>query len=62
MLKIRQNLPIVLCSGYSDAITLEEAKTKGIKEYLMKPLSIPQLACTLSGFLQKSSCRISPEE
>jgi PAS domain S-box-containing protein len=41
--KIRPELPIILCSGYSSAITEEEALTSGIKKYVMKPVDIKTL-------------------
>lgn len=44
LLKIRPDLPIILCSGFSELITEEEAKRVGIKKFLMKPLSLRTLA------------------
>jgi DNA-binding NtrC family response regulator len=43
LLSIRENLPIVICTGYSDIIDEEQAKKLGIREYLMKPFDIRQL-------------------
>ena len=42
--KVRPNLPIILCTGYSDRITPEKAKTMGIREYLQKPFDMVRLA------------------
>ena len=44
LLKIRPDLPIILCSGFSELITEDEAKRIGIKEFLMKPLSLRTIA------------------
>jgi CheY-like chemotaxis protein len=44
MLKMRPNLPIILCTGHSDGILDEEAKRSGICEYLLKPVSMRRLA------------------
>ena len=44
MLKIRPNIPIVLCTGYSDSITEEKAKQIGIAEFVYKPLLLHDLA------------------
>jgi signal transduction histidine kinase/ActR/RegA family two-component response regulator len=38
MLAIRPNLPIVLCTGFSESINETEAKASGITEFLMKPV------------------------
>jgi YesN/AraC family two-component response regulator len=38
MLEIRPDLPIILCTGYSDTCSRDEAMTMGVREYLMKPI------------------------
>jgi CheY-like chemotaxis protein len=44
ILKIRPGIPIILISGFADSITLESVQEKGIRDYIMKPLSGPELA------------------
>lgn len=39
ILKIRPDLPIILCPGYSQNLTGERVKDLGIKGFAMKPLS-----------------------
>jgi len=39
MLKTRPNLPIILMTGYSSQITVDEAKQLGLSDFLLKPLS-----------------------
>ncbi len=41
---INPNTPIILCSGYSDIVDEQKAKSIGIREYLMKPISQKNLA------------------
>jgi len=43
-MKIRADIPIVICTGYSETLTEESAKSIGIKEYAMKPLVKRDLA------------------
>jgi CheY-like chemotaxis protein len=43
LLKIRRDIPIAICTGYSELINKEQAKEIGIREYLMKPFDITQL-------------------
>ena len=38
LLEIRADVPIFLCTGYSDTVSRESAKQTGITEFLMKPL------------------------
>lgn len=44
MVSIRPDIPVILCSGFSEMISDEQAKTLGIRAFVMKPLSIQDLA------------------
>jgi signal transduction histidine kinase/ActR/RegA family two-component response regulator len=44
LLKIRPDIPIILCTGHSDTVSPEMAKEAGIREFLMKPLAKQELA------------------
>jgi FixJ family two-component response regulator len=44
MMRIRSDIPIVLCTGFSEMITEEETKTLGIREFALKPLSRRNIA------------------
>lgn len=39
LMKIRPDIPIILCSGYSELMSEEIARQLGIRKYLLKPLS-----------------------
>ncbi|MDA3898518.1 MAG: response regulator [Desulfobacteraceae bacterium] len=41
---IRSDIPIILCTGYSDIISETKAKGIGIREYVMKPILVKDLA------------------
>lgn len=47
LLAIRPELPVILCSGYSDAIDADSARTLGIREFVMKPIAGRALAAVL---------------
>ncbi len=51
---IRKNLPIVICTGFSDQINDEKCHALGIQGYLMKPLVIGDLAVTLRKVLDSA--------
>jgi PAS domain S-box-containing protein len=55
VLKIRPDIPVILCSGYSEAIDSARAKQLGIREYLMKPITGRGLAAVLQKYLVKKS-------
>jgi PAS domain S-box-containing protein len=58
-LEIRPNLPIILCTGYSEQITAEKAAELGIASFLMKPITISDLSCTLRGVLEQQNIQQS---
>lgn len=47
ILKIRPDMPIILCTGFSEIITKEKAIEMGIREFLMKPVLIKDMAKTI---------------
>jgi signal transduction histidine kinase len=51
MLKIRPDLPIILCSGFSEPISEQSADELGIRGYLVKPIGIKELAKTVRTIL-----------
>jgi CheY-like chemotaxis protein len=55
LLKIRPDIPVILCSGYSDAVTLDTLKEAGVREYLMKPLAKKDLAEVIRRVLDKET-------
>jgi YesN/AraC family two-component response regulator len=42
--KIRSDIPIILCTGFSELISKEKAESLGIKGFLMKPVVIKDLS------------------
>ncbi|HME42250.1 MAG TPA: PAS domain S-box protein [Syntrophorhabdales bacterium] len=44
MLRVRKEMPIILCTGCSEAVSPETAKDVGIRQLLMKPLVKQELA------------------
>lgn len=57
LLKIRPEVPVILCTGYSSIISEEKAKKIGIKRFLMKPVSRQDLAVTVREVLDKHKTR-----
>jgi PAS domain S-box-containing protein len=44
ILEKQPNLPIILCTGYSETVNEENAKSMGIKHFMMKPFAFEDLA------------------
>ena len=47
LMKIRPDIPVILCTGYSKMISKEQAMRLGIKAFVMKPFIIGDLAVTV---------------
>ncbi|MGE4558744.1 MAG: ATP-binding protein [Desulfobulbus sp.] len=45
------NMPIILCSGYSEAVTLDEALEAGVRRFLAKPVDMRMLAIAIREIL-----------
>lgn len=56
--KIRPDMPIVLCTGFSETITEEKLKAIGIKKYIMKPVRCSEIARIIRSVLdeKKKNC------
>jgi nitrogen-specific signal transduction histidine kinase/ActR/RegA family two-component response regulator len=55
MLQIRPDLPIILCTGYSNLVNEDQAKNSGVKEFAMKPVSKKDIATLLRKVLEERS-------
>jgi len=53
MLLIRPEIPIILCTGYSERISQEMAKSLGVRAFLMKPLTLQGLTEVVQKVLKK---------
>jgi nitrogen fixation/metabolism regulation signal transduction histidine kinase len=53
LLRIRADIPVVLCTGFSEHLTEEAAKEMGIRELAMKPLVTSDLAQTIRRALDR---------
>jgi PAS domain S-box-containing protein len=57
LLKIKPDIPIILCSGFSELIDKDKAAVLGIQEYLMKPVGRNDLARAVRKALDKKNDR-----
>jgi len=53
LLAIRSDIPIILCSGFSEAITGEKLKAVGISEFMMKPFTKDEISRAIRSALEK---------
>ena len=53
LLKIRPDIPTIICTGYSSQVSEEEAEKLGAKAFVMKPLDLQELAQTVRRVLDE---------
>ena len=58
--QIRPDMPVILCTGFSEKISKEEALEFGIDDYLLKPVEKATLAKTLDRVLKKTKNAAPP--
>ncbi|WP_319581745.1 response regulator [uncultured Pseudodesulfovibrio sp.] len=51
ILKIRPDIPIILCTGFSDAVSYERLRDIGIGDFIMKPILKHDLMASISRLL-----------
>jgi PAS domain S-box-containing protein len=53
LLKIRSDLPIILCTGYSEAISADKVRKIGIRELMMKPFGVREISAAIRRALKR---------
>jgi len=53
LIDIRSNIPVILCTGYSQQINETKAKVMGIKAFVLKPMVMNELAITIRTVLKQ---------
>jgi two-component system, cell cycle sensor histidine kinase and response regulator CckA len=55
--EVRADIPIILCTGFSERISEEEAKKRGIWAFIMKPVSLGDLGRQVRKVLKPGELR-----
>ena len=58
VLSIRPDLPIIICTGFSESISTEKARDLGIKEVILKPLIPQNFTETIGNILLNSPSKV----
>ena len=53
VLKIRPNIPVIICTGYSERMSEKKATAIGIRKYIGKPIDLRNLASSLREVLDE---------
>jgi len=54
LMEIRPGLPVILCTGFSDLVNEEKARSAGILAFLLKPVPLHDLANTMRKVLDET--------
>jgi PAS domain S-box-containing protein len=55
LILVKPDIPIVLCTGFSELVNAESSKAFGIKAFLMKPFTVQEIARTIRRVLDGES-------
>jgi PAS domain S-box-containing protein len=66
MMKIKAGIPIIICTGFTTLISEEEARAKGLRDFVMKPIKIRDIATLIRDILdndnrKNDANRLTPE-
>ena len=53
VMAIRPDIPVILCTGFSELIDGKRAKEMGIRAFVMKPIVMEQIAKTIRDVLDR---------
>ena len=53
LLKIRADIPIILCTGQSERISEERSRAIGIRAFVMKPILMAEMARVIRDVLEE---------
>ena len=58
ILKIRRDIPVILCTGFSSMVDEESALAMGIRHFVMKPVELAELARLVRTALDRAAPRL----
>ena len=50
---VRSDIPVIICTGFSEKINKEKAQATGVNGFIMKPVTMSDLAKTLRTVLDE---------
>jgi CheY-like chemotaxis protein len=62
IMQVRPNIPIILCTGFNERISEEGSRRAGVCDFLLKPVSIRELAEAIRRILQPLNAESLPSK
>ena len=60
LMTIKPDIPIIICTGFTTLISMEEARQRGIRDYIMKPFKIKDIAIRSKDILNSAGSDDAP--
>lgn len=60
LMAIRPDIPIIICTGFTTIISMEEARQRGIRDFIMKPFKIRDIATRIRDILTSEENKDAP--
>ena len=54
IMEIRPDIPVILCTGFSELISEEDAREMGIRDFILKPVVTSELARSIRNAMDES--------
>jgi PAS domain S-box-containing protein len=58
LISVRPDIPVILCSGFPENVCLEELKTIGVREFVMKPIGRQEIEAVIHTVLGEASVKV----
>jgi PAS domain S-box-containing protein len=62
MMRIRPDIPIILCTGFSSSVNEQEVKTAGIRKFVLKPIIKNEIAISIHQILKNGRAKGFPKD
>jgi CheY-like chemotaxis protein len=56
--RLRPDLPIILCTGFSETVTPERVRAAGVNEVVTKPFDLRQIGERIKKILKKNITKV----
>jgi two-component system cell cycle sensor histidine kinase/response regulator CckA len=53
IMTVRKEMPVILCTGYSETVSREATRKAGIRGFVMKPVTKSEMALEIRRVLEK---------
>jgi len=58
LISVRPDIPVILCSGFPENVSLEELETIGVKEFVMKPIGRQEIEAVIHKVLGETGVKV----